>query len=186
MSAAVQPVILAAMLRVLLLLLLCLGPVGPAAAQGGAPVPEGARIAFLGLTWIDTSTEGDYFGDRPDEAARLRMAGAMVRERFAAEGYEFLDLAPVAQRLEATVNPAKCYGCDTRMGEVLGADYVLVGEVQKVSNLIIDMNLQLRAVPSGDLAAGRSVSIRGNTDDSWARGIRYLLDNAIFDGEDGK
>ncbi len=149
-------------------------------ALAQSPVAEDARVAFLGITLIDTSTEGEYFGPRADEAARIEMVEEMVATRFSEEGYAFLDLAPVTEQLEGIVNPAQCYGCDTRMGAELGAEYVLVGEVQKVSNLILDMNLQLRAVPSGDLVAGRSASIRGNTDDSWARGVRYLLDTAIF------
>ncbi len=151
----------------------------PAAGAAG-PVPEAARIAFLGITWLDTSTEGDIRGTRPEETARVERSTATVARRFEEEGYDLVDLAPVRDRLEATVNPANCYGCDIRMGETLDAEYVLVGEVQKTSNLILDMNLQLRAVPSGELVAGSSVSIRGNTDESWSRGIRYLLDNAIF------
>ena len=152
--------------------------IGPALAE--SPVAADARIAFLGMTYLDTSQEGETFGENPDELARVEMAEKMVTDRFAAEGYGFVDTAPVEERLQATVNPAKCYGCDTRMAAELGADYVLVGEIQKVSNLILAMNLQLRAVPSGEMVAGRSVEIRSNTDDSWARGIRYLLDNAIF------
>ncbi len=149
-------------------------------AQAAGPAPEGARIAFLGITWLDTSTEGDIRGSRPEETARVARTTQEVASRFEEEGYELVDLAPVRERLDATVNPANCYGCDIRMGKKLGADFVLVGEVQKTSNLILDMNLQLRAVPSGELVAGKSVSIRGNTDESWSRGIHYLLDTAIF------
>ena len=155
----------------------------PATARLAAaepPVDGDARIAFLGLTWLDTSTEGAYNGTRADETARLRMISAMVTDRFAAEGFDLVDTAPVAQKLASTTNPAKCYGCDARMGAELGADYVLVGEVQKVSNLILSMNLQLRDVDGGANVAGRSVEIRSNTDESWRRGMRYLLDNAIF------
>jgi hypothetical protein len=152
-------------------------------ASAAAPLPQEARIAFFGITWIDTSTEGDVFGERAEEQARVARAEAQVTERFAEEGYDFVDTAPVEDRLAGTVNPANCYGCDMRMAAELDAGYALVGEVQKVSNLIIDMNLQLREVPSGRLIAGRSVSIRGNTDESWSRGIRYILDNAIFTDE---
>ena len=66
------------------------------------------------------------------------------------------------------------------MGARLGADYVLVGEVQKVSELILSMNLVLRSVSTGAMARGRSVDIRGNTDESWQRGIRYILQNHFF------
>ena len=66
------------------------------------------------------------------------------------------------------------------MGQKLGADYVLVGEVQKVSNLILSMNLILRETGEGKMVRGLSVDIRSNTDESWLRGIRYILKNNIF------
>lgn len=149
-------------------------------ALAAPPVPVDSKLAFFGLTFLDTSTEGDIMGENRDETRRVEMLETMVLERFREEGYRFLSTGPVQDQLDRIVNPAKCYGCDQRMGAELGADYVLVGEVQKVSNLILAMNLQLRAVGDGMLAAGRSVEIRSNTDDSWRRGMRYLLKNAIF------
>ncbi|MEO0386977.1 MAG: DUF3280 domain-containing protein [Pseudomonadota bacterium] len=145
----------------------------------GAASAEG-RIAFLGLTMLDTSLQTTELGQSPEEAARLNMVTALVEERFAAAGCTFLDLAPARADLDRVVNPAKCYGCDIRIGAALGADYVLVGEVQKVSNLILTMNLQLRDVASGETVKGRVVDIRANTDESWLRGMRYILKTAFF------
>lgn len=150
------------------------------AAEFGEPLARGAKVAFLGLTFIDTSTEGAYNGVREDETQRLHLLEAHVAARMAAEGMAVVDTAPVSAKLAATVNPADCYGCDVRMGEDLGADYVLVGEVQKVSNLILSMNLVLRNVPEGRMVRGLSVDIRSNTDESWLRGIDYILDNHFF------
>lgn len=141
---------------------------------------EGASVAFFGITFIDTSTEGEYFGARADEAQRTEMVEEIVAGRMAAEGFTLLDLSPVAEELERTANPAKCYGCDFRMAETLGADYVLVGEVQKVSNLILSMNLSMREVERRQVVRALAVDIRSNTDQSWLRGIRYILDRHFF------
>ncbi|EPX76110.1 DUF3280 domain-containing protein [Salipiger mucosus] len=153
---------------------LCLALAAPAAAD------EPERVAFFGLTFLDTSMQTEMFGENPDETARLAMLEEMVRDRFEAEGFALVPLDPVAERLESTVNPAKCYGCDTRMAQTLEADYSLVGEVQKVSNLILSMNLQMREAGSGDMVRGRVVDIRSNTDESWSRGMRYILDRTFF------
>jgi hypothetical protein len=143
----------------------------------------GAGVAFLGLAFIDTSTEGAYFGVREDETERLHLMEEAVRERFVAEGLALVDIAPISGKLSAIANPADCHGCEVRMGEDLGADYVLVGEVQKVSNLIISMNLVVRDVATGQMVGGQSVDVRSNTDDSWLRGIRYIMDHSIFNGD---
>jgi hypothetical protein len=78
------------------------------------------------------------------------------------------------------VNPADCAGCELRLAEKLGADYVVVGEVQKVSNLILSMNLVLREVPSGMMLRGLSVDFRSNTDETWLRAMRYILRYNFF------
>ncbi|WP_425073973.1 DUF3280 domain-containing protein [Sagittula sp. S175] len=148
------------------------------------PCVAGEKVAFFGLTLLDESLQTQTAGADPAEAARLKKLDTLVRERFAAGGYDLVDLAPVQDRLDRVVNPAKCYGCEARMATDLGADYALVGEVQKVSNLILTMNLQLRDATSGETVKGRVVDIRGNTDDSWMRGMRYILKTAFFNGEE--
>lgn len=145
----------------------------------------GDKVAFFGLTLLDDSLQGAMEGEDPAQTARLAMLEKIVRDRFLAEGYELLDITPVQTDLDRIVNPAKCYGCDTRMATDLGADFSLVGEVQKVSNLILAMNLQLRDAETGDLVRGGVVDIRSNTDESWQRGMRYILKHRIF-REEGK
>ncbi len=151
---------------------------GAASAQDA--LDNDAPVAFLGIHFIDTSTEGDYFSERPDEAQRVVLLEDTVTQKFIDEGFEFMDLAPVADELDRTTNPSNCYGCDLRMGKKLGATYILHGEVQKVSNLILNMNLVMRDVASGEMVRGMSVDIRSNTDDSWLRGMRYILKNNFF------
>jgi len=144
----------------------------------------GEKVAFFGLTMLDDSLQGAMEGEDPAQTARLAMLEKIVRDRFTAEGYDLIDITPVQTDLDRIVNPAKCYGCDTRMATDLGADFSLVGEVQKVSNLIIAMNLQLRDAATGDLVRGGVVDIRSNTDESWQRGMRYILKNRIFREEE--
>ena len=165
------------MLKTLVIVLIALTP-GTALAQ--AALDRDRTVAFFGITYLDTSAEGAYRGENPAEIARIELLEDTVRMRFMDEGFTFADLAPVAEELERTTNPAKCYGCDLRMGEKLGAGYVLVGEVQKVSNLILSMNLVMRELPGGQMVRGMSVDIRSNTDDSWLRGMRYILKNNFF------
>lgn len=150
----------------------------PVLAQ--ASPKAGETVAFLGITYLDTSAEGDIYGTPPEELARMDLVRNYVAEWFEEEGMVLMDLSPISEDLDRVVNPAKCYGCDVRMGQKLGSDYILVGEVQKVSNLILSMNLVLKDTETGNMVRGQSVDIRSNTDDSWLRGMRYILKNNIF------
>lgn len=151
----------------------------------GSSAQSAESVAFFGITFLDSSLQTAELGQDPAEMARIEMLEAMVRERFTENGYDLVDLAPVQEQIDATVNPAKCYGCDTRMATKLGADYSLVGEVQKVSNLILSMNLQMRDAATGNMVKGRVVDIRNNTDESWQRGMRYILKTTFFTEDRG-
>ena len=56
----------------------------------------------------------------------------------------------------------------------------MVAWAQKVSNLILDLNIRITDADSGQVVRGGSVDIRGNTDESWDRGLKYLLTEHVF------
>ena len=70
-----------------------------------------------------------------------------------------------------------CNGCELDIGRALGADVVILGWVQKVSNLILNVNIEVKDVASGKTLYTKSVDLRGNSDKSWLRGIRYMVDS---------
>ncbi len=70
-----------------------------------------------------------------------------------------------------------CNGCELDIGRALGADVVILGWVQKVSNLILNVNIEVKDVVSGQTLFTKSVDLRGNTDKSWLRGIHYMVDS---------
>lgn len=137
------------------------------------------KVAFFGMSMLDGSVQTSQVED-PAVRARIEMLERMVAERFAEEGYELVDVEPAREAIDRVANIAKCNGCDTRLATELGADYSLVGEVHKTSNLILAVNLQLRSAETGELIKGGVADIRGNTDETWARGMRYVLKNRIF------
>ena len=162
------------LIRVFAVLPLILG------STASAQVETAKTAAILGMTLLDTSTEGDYFGPRADEAARIEMLEDQLAEAFADRGYETLDTAPVAARVEDVTNIARANGLDVQLARELGADLAVTGEVQKVSNLILTMNVLVRDAASGELLRAGNADIRSNTDESWTRGLAYVLRNRIF------
>ncbi len=162
-------------------LALLLAPMLIATSAAAAEDPwQGASAAFFGLGFIDTSAEGEINGVRADETERLARTEAYVEGVLRDHGLELVDLAPVAEELDRTLNPADCNDCDLAMARELGARYSIVAEVQKVSNLILSMNLYFRDAETGEQLRGQAVDIRGNTDDSWMRGMRYILERNVF------
>lgn len=80
-------------------------------------------------------------------------------------------LVIIARRTQALHT---CNGCEIEIARQAGADYVLVGWVQKVSNLILNVNAGIKDVARGEYLLIRSVDLRGNTDPSWIRAVKRL------------
>jgi hypothetical protein len=145
-------------------------------AVPGMRAEAAQSIALLGFELVNTSPAPTS----PQETRRLASLDEQAAAAFAAHGYEVVDTTPIAGRLEAAGSLRGCNGCDIDLGRALHADLVAFGWVQKVSNLILNINLEVHDIASGRLVDAGSVDIRGNTDESWRRGLDYLLKNRIF------
>jgi len=141
---------------------------------------EPVKAAVFDLELIDTSLEGSVVGKNDAESARLLMLGDRLRQKLAESGrYKVVDIVPLGERARAQ-NLQFCNGCDVKMAGELGAALAVTGTVQKVSNLILNVNLYFRDVASGKIVQAASADIRSNTDESWQRGLDWLLKNRIF------
>ena len=133
------------------------------------------RIVMLDFQLIDETL--DRASDAPQQQ-RLRMISDALRQEFIDRHfYTVLDTQPqqaLVDDLARRFDLHDCNGCDVDIGRALGADRVMTAWVQKVSNLILNLNIQIRDVQSGLIMLNKSVDIRGNTDTSWLRGIRYM------------
>ena len=154
--------------------------VASALLMSAAARAEPPKLAVFDLEMIDTSLQGEVNGPRGDEQARLGRTGDQVRKELADSGkFRVLDIAPVNAAAHRS-NLQACGGCDVKLAGELGADLAITGVVQKVSNLILNINLYLRDVHSGQLLAAVSADMRGNTDESWSRATGYLLRNRLL------
>ena len=129
---------------------------------------------------IDTSLEGETNGLRADEQRRLIHLSDQLRRRLKESGrFTLLDVTPVAGDAQAS-NLQACGGCDTRLAKRIGAELAITGTVQKVSNLILNMNIYVRDASSEATIAAMSADMRGNTDETWSRTLDWLVRNRLL------
>jgi hypothetical protein len=152
----------------------------PPRAAMAVEVSPATRVAVFDFELIDTSLQGEMRGADEGEAARLTRLGEELREFFAAAPNVVLaDIGPVRDAA-AERNLHACNGCANKLAAEIGADLAVTGTVQKVSNLILNINIYIHDVAARNLVQRASADIRGNTDESWRRGVRYLLERRIF------
>jgi Protein of unknown function (DUF2380) len=141
---------------------------------------EPPKAAVFDFELLDTSLQGEIRGPQADEQRRLKDITEQLRKGLTDAGkFVVVDISPVNAAAHAS-NLQACGGCDVQYAQELGADVAVTGVVQKVSALILNMNIYLRDTRTGALIAAMSADFRSNTDESWSRAMSYLLRNRLL------
>ncbi|NNM00607.1 MAG: DUF2380 domain-containing protein [Gammaproteobacteria bacterium] len=154
---------------------------------GAAALPARAAASPPSIVAIDFALRDDMTpgpGGKAPGAADVARRTRMIRDFFAeqlagSENFTQLALERDSDSYRELMNASgrlfECKRCIVKYGEQLGSDYVLHGWVQRVSNLIINLNVEILEVASGKVYDRATVDTRGNTDKTWMDGASYLL-----------
>lgn len=150
--------------------------------SSGAP----PKAAIFDFQLIDTSIQGATRGVNANETKRIASISDQLRQLVAKSGkFEVVDVGPVKAAAEKE-NLATCNGCDATLAKKIGADLAIVGTVQKVSELILNVTLYVRDANSGKLVGAMSADMRGNTDESWSHTLSWLVRNRLLQPDFGQ
>ena len=160
-------------------LMFAVGARSTAAAAQNDPVKA---VAFLNVQFLND--HADLEPTTSAERIRLATIESLFKAKLEASGrYRFVSIPADAAKIAAGPDVGACGGCEFEYGKQLGADYVAWIVVQKVSDLILNLNVYMADIADRKLTFVHSVDIRGNTDESWARGITYLVKNYLLPGQ---
>jgi hypothetical protein len=161
---------------VLLSALTCLALGAGFSSPAAEPAPP-RSIAVFEFELIDTSGEPE----RAEHRQRLHEVTEEMRRLLAERGFRIVDLAPAAERIAQAGYLHGCNGCEADIAAELGADLALRGTVNKVSTLILYVTVAVTDAHTSIPLRVASVSIRGDTDTAWLRGVRYLVRERLAD-----
>lgn len=156
------------------------------ACVAASPKTAGANgphtTAFLGVHF---QNDNDIYEPTSEaERNRIRTVGELFKTKLVESGkYHMSELGPdMKSKIAAGQAPGECGGCEVDYGKELGAEWVAWINVQKVSNLILNMNVYIADVKTNKMVFVRSVDIRNNSDEGWERAVNYLLKNYLLPG----
>ncbi len=146
-------------------------------AHAGARAKPAQTAAVFDAVFIDSSP----LPATPEETARMARFNAQLKQALDKSGrYRAIDLASIKKDVDAVRDIHDCNGCEADLAKKAGAQVAVVAWVQKVSNLILNMNIRIEDAQTGATLKGGSVDIRGNDDQTWDRGLKYLLSEHVF------
>ena len=161
-----------------------LGRAGTALGLWLAGVPLGAAAAraprSLAVLDVELVDDQNTPTTRAASEARLPRATAQLRQELAAHGlYRVVDATP-ARALQQRLHDQqeflyRCADCAEQVGRALDVDLVMTAWVQKVSELILNFNIEVHEVATQRIALSKSVDLRGNQDASWTRAVSFLV-----------
>ncbi len=124
----------------------------------------------------DTSGEGQ----RPEHPARIQTVTQLLKELLLVRGnFDIVSVEPEAELIQKNYPLRKCNGCETKIASRLGADYAFLGRIHKVSSLIMAVAITVTDTHRNVPVRAVRVGIRGDTDESWTRGVRYIVKNKL-------
>lgn len=147
---------------------------GGAALAADAELPT---VAVMGFELVD---------DHPDAARAAQLRGRLAAIKAQLEQglqgralYRVIDTAGAQAMIDAQRERHeflyRCNGCLAEIGQRLGTRLVVVGWVQRVSELILNINVSVRDAQTDAEVLTKSVDLRGNTDETWTRGVNFML-----------
>ena len=160
----------------------CTGALGAAwlpiwAQPASAPLTALRSLAVLDFELVDDQNNPLT---KAAQEVRLRDATAQIqRELTERRLYRVVDALPSLDLQRQLRNQQeylyRCDDCAEQVGRLLGVDLVMATWVQKVSELILNLNVEIHDIKAQKLLLSKSVDMRGNDDVSWTRAVRYLV-----------
>ena len=153
----------------LVLGILCLA--GPAlAAEKAAVFP------------VELFDPGASYGSRtrPADVKKLALVTDELRNALKDKaGLDLVDTAPKAAEVDKQGPLYKC-GCAADLAKGLGADLVVTGYGEKGSGQIFNLSVAIAETANGKVVRGGQVTIRADTDDTWAHAMRWVVKNRLL------
>ncbi|SFH06663.1 Protein of unknown function [Palleronia marisminoris] len=150
---------------------------------GNFAYAEELPVAVFDIAFVNYSQEVEFGATNEAEKARALMLSAEFRTLIETSGrYALVDTAMAETELALHGNPFGCNACEAKIAAKLGAERSFTGAVQKLSNLVQTIVIRERDTRSGEVMAQYQTDIRGNTDEAWLRGLRWLMKNRMLPG----
>jgi hypothetical protein len=118
---------------------------------------------------------------RPADTKKLTLVTDELRKALHDQaGLDIVDTTPKADTVAKEGPLYKCNGCAADIGKSLGADLVVTGYVEKGSGQIFNLNVTIAEAETGKVVRGGQVTIRADTDDTWAHAMRWVVKNRLL------
>ena len=139
------------------------------------------KIAVFDFELNDKSAGGAVIGQDAVDTEYLTRSTETARGMLSASGrYSIVDTSSAAAEVMSAGGIEHCNGCDAPLAKKLGADQSMVGLLTRVSRTEYTLQIVVRDAESGTAVSSAFTGLRMGTNDSWPRGVKWLMNNRIL------
>ena len=150
-----------------------------ALALRGQALAEQASLQTLAVLPFEIEDTSGEVGPANRHDAMLSRATTLVRDEIAAAQLYRVVPGNLTEQAVAAVNSGthlrRCNGCEIDIAKRLGARYVLIGWIYKVSTLILTLHVDIKDVMTGKPVYARVFDFRGDNERAYAHAARTLV-----------
>ena len=146
--------------------------------QGGG-FATSAQATGLKAVVFDLEPAGEPFSRNIQN--RLKSESDLIRKLLTDKGFTVVDTAPQAKKIADKSPLSQCNGCDQDIAKALGADIEVTTAVQPASSVIFNISGSVKDVKTNRVLREGVVDIRGEGEDVWAHGIKFLVKEHLLD-----
>jgi hypothetical protein len=158
-----------------------------AAALSSAAASETSRplkIVVFDVELDDFSAGGPIAGESAEETARLRKMTLLARDLLSQAGlFEIVDGSASKSETAREHWLRKCNGCEAEAARDLGADVSFLCFFRKINVMEQYLEFRLRDARTGALLNVSQTDLRGETDESWSRALKFLIRRRLVEPE---
>lgn len=155
------------------MLKISMAAIAAALVAGDEVSAETKTIAVIPFGFIDTSGEAR---DQSSDHARRRTTFLDLLNQHFREGNSFnVILLPELEHF----NISRDLSSAAKVVQTSGADYMLIGQIKKMSTLVGQIKFAVIDVRSNTALCDRYLTYRGDSDEAWRRAAIYTVRDAL-------
>lgn len=172
-------------MRIALLgVLIAHGLIALTASPGPVQAETVRKTVLLPFDLVLLQKEEDFYvgagKPSPAEQSRLKIVYDEMAKILSSDGvHELIDITPFAKEIEDAAPLVSCNGCEVDLARKFKGEVLYTGLIDKASETLLSMRIMEIDVASGQLKRAGNVVVQGNTDESWLRGVRWLMKNKL-------
>jgi len=150
-------------------------------AVADVPVTSTApiKIAVFAFELEDFSAAGEQ--GSPNETSYLAQSTAEAKQQLLQSGrYSLIDTAAADIGAANKLGLRNCGGCEAPIAMKLGADQALIAVVTKISMTEYVVTLRVSDARNGEVISSFTTGLRMGANESWFRGVRWLMKNRML------